>query len=161
MLVKHNLSPFYDMSKAELNYWSRGDKKGYVTDDIIVVESKDYPVYPNVKLILPIGQDEETISQLTVTNVGEVRIIVKKKSWEGSISIKPGEIKKCVFNTKGNESIEVETPSKSVAKFKAKASIINLGNELSEVYLPNINNLPKDKQPLLPPEGDYKEIQPQ
>ena len=30
----------------------------------------------------------------------------------------------------------------------------------SDVYLPNINNLPKDKQPLLPPEGDYKEIKP-
>lgn len=30
-----------------------------------------------------------------------------------------------------------------------------------DVYLPNINTLPQDKQPLLPPEGDYKEIQPQ
>ena len=28
-------------------------------------------------------------------------------------------------------------------------------------YLPHKSNLPKDKQPLLPPEGDYKEIQPQ
>lgn len=30
----------------------------------------------------------------------------------------------------------------------------------SDVYLPNINTLPQDKQPLLPPEGDYKEIEP-
>lgn len=30
----------------------------------------------------------------------------------------------------------------------------------SDVYLPNINTLPKYKQPLLPPEGDYKEITP-
>ena len=26
-------------------------------------------------------------------------------------------------------------------------------------YIPNINTLPEDKQPLLPPEGHYKEIQ--
>ena len=161
MLVKHNLSPFYDMSKSELSFWSKGKTKGYVIDDVIIVESEDNPTYAYTTLNLPINTDETTITQLTVTNVGEVIIVVKKKSWEEAISIKPGEIKKCVFNTKGNESIEVETPSKSVAKFKAKASIINLGNELSEVYLPNINNLPKDKQPLLPPEGDYKEIQPQ
>ena len=29
------------------------------------------------------------------------------------------------------------------------------------VYTPSINTLPEDKQPLLPPEGEYKEIQPQ
>lgn len=33
--------------------------------------------------------------------------------------------------------------------------------EIPDVYLPNINTLPEDKQPLLPPEGNYKEIQPQ
>ena len=30
---------------------------------------------------------------------------------------------------------------------------------VSDVYLPYKNNLPEDKQPLLPPEGNYKEIQ--
>lgn len=30
----------------------------------------------------------------------------------------------------------------------------------SDVYLPNINALAKEKQPLLPPEGNYKEITP-
>lgn len=30
----------------------------------------------------------------------------------------------------------------------------------SDIYLPSINTLPQDKQPLLPPEGDYKEIEP-
>lgn len=33
--------------------------------------------------------------------------------------------------------------------------------EIPDVYLPNINTLPADKQPLLAPEGNYKEIQPQ
>ena len=29
----------------------------------------------------------------------------------------------------------------------------------SEVYLPNKNSVKPEKQPLLPPEGNYKEIQ--
>ena len=29
-----------------------------------------------------------------------------------------------------------------------------------DIYVPNINTLPEDKQPLLPPEGNYKEIAP-
>lgn len=35
-----------------------------------------------------------------------------------------------------------------------------LTKDESNVYLPNINTLPTDKQALLPPEGDYKEIIP-
>ena len=33
--------------------------------------------------------------------------------------------------------------------------------DIGNIFLPCIEDLPKDKQPLLPPEGDYKEIQPQ
>lgn len=161
MLVKHNLSPFYDMSKTKVYFWSRGKYKGYVIDDVIIVEAEENPVYPNFRVNLPINTDEKTISQLTVSNVGNVDIIAKKKSWENCVVIRPGETKKCTFITKVNETIEFSTPERSVAKFKAKASIINKGTELSDVYLPNINTLPEDKQPLYPPEGDYKEIQPQ
>ena len=161
MLVKHNLSPFYDMSKSELFFWPSVKTKGYVIDDVIIVESADKPTYAYITLNLPINEDEKTVTQLTVSNVGNVNITAKKSnSWENAKVIKPGEIEKCTFNTKGNDFIEFETPSNSIAKFKAKASIINLGSKLSEVYLPNINNLPKDKQPLLPPEGHYKEITP-
>ena len=32
-------------------------------------------------------------------------------------------------------------------------------DDFSDIYLPNINVLPQEKQPLLPPEGHYKEIQ--
>lgn len=37
---------------------------------------------------------------------------------------------------------------------------IEKGDQMTP-YLPHKDNLPTDKQPLLPPEGDYKEIQPQ
>lgn len=159
MLVKENISPFYDMSKSKLSFWSRGKTKGYVIDDVIIVESEDNPTYAYTTLNLPINTDETTITQLTVSNVGNVSITAKKKSWENAIVIKPNEIKKCTFNTKVNEFIEFETPSNSIAKFKAKASIKNLGSVISDVYLPNRTLLSKEKQPLYPPEGDYKEIQ--
>ena len=44
-----------------------------------------------------------------------------------------------------------------VHKFKINKIIAT--REDSDIYLPNINTLPQDKQPLLPPEGNYKEIQ--
>ena len=37
---------------------------------------------------------------------------------------------------------------------------IEKGDQMTP-YLPHKDNLPTDKQPLLPPEGDYKEMQPQ
>ena len=43
-------------------------------------------------------------------------------------------------------------------KIKVKLPKVTLG-DADDVYLPNINTLPEDKQPLLPPEGNYKEIQ--
>lgn len=33
--------------------------------------------------------------------------------------------------------------------------------EIGDIFIPCIKDLPTDKQPLLPPEGNYKEIQPQ
>ncbi len=32
--------------------------------------------------------------------------------------------------------------------------------EIGDIFIPCIEDLPTDKQPLLPPEGNYKEIQP-
>lgn len=40
-----------------------------------------------------------------------------------------------------------------------KFNCFSLTNGATDVYLPNINTLPTNKQPLLPPEGNYKEIQ--
>ena len=43
-------------------------------------------------------------------------------------------------------------------KIKVKFPKVALG-DVDDVYLPHKDNLPEDKQPLLPPEGNYKEIQ--
>lgn len=160
MLVKHNLSPFYDMSKTKLVFWSKSTSKGYVIDDVIIVESQDNTVHPFTEMNLPINSDEKTISQLIVSNIGNVNIEAVNQLWGDSILIKPGDILKCTFNTKGSKFIEFRIPKTSIAKFKAKASIINRGSLISDVYLPNKESLPQDKKPLLPPEGDYKEIEP-
>ena len=72
-----------------------------------------------------------------------------------------GQVKKYTFPTIGSEALEIVVTENTVARFKAKSSIVNIGTEISDVYLPYKNNLPADKQPLLPPEGQYKEIQPQ
>lgn len=40
-----------------------------------------------------------------------------------------------------------------------KCNAFALTNGATDIYLPHKDNLPKEKQPLLPPEGQYKEIQ--
>lgn len=60
--------------------------------------------------------------------------------------------------------------SKATLRFRAldniknwhilKCNAFSVTKGETDVYLPNINTLPEDKQPLLPPEGDYKEIEP-
>ena len=44
-------------------------------------------------------------------------------------------------------------------KIKVKLPKVTLG-DVDDVYLPNINTLPKEKRGFLPPEGHYKEITP-
>lgn len=61
--------------------------------------------------------------------------------------------------------------SKATLRFRAlqnlmdwhilKCNAFSVTKGETDVYLPNIDTLPTDKQPLLPPEGEYKEIQPQ
>lgn len=81
-----------------------------------------------------------------------------------------------------NESFTIEPNSKKVVKitknksafwvytangynYKGQLQVLKLSqlmvtNELVNIYLPNISTLSEDKQPLLPPEGNYKEITP-
>ena len=45
-------------------------------------------------------------------------------------------------------------------RFKIYGLKIIEGKSNDYIYLPNIDTLSQDKKPLLPPEGEYKEIQP-
>lgn len=157
MLVKHNLSPFYDMSKEGVNVWSRGESNHSIEGDIIIVKAYSNAAYVTSSSA-QIKSDVLAMTQLTVYNVGDTTLRVKNKEWDNVIFLPPGQVKKCTFPTIGSEVLEIVVTENTVARFKAKSSIVNIGTEISDVYLPYKNNLPADKQPLLPPDGEYKEI---
>lgn len=59
---------------------------------------------------------------------------------------------------------QVRPPLHLDVREKTILNVYHIGvykGEIPDVYLPNVNTLPTDKQPLLPPEGEYKEIQAQ
>lgn len=64
------------------------------------------------------------------------------------------------IESKGNliaKPLHVNAVESSILKI---SSVAVYKEVIPDVYLPNINTLPEDKQPLYPPEGDYKEIIP-
>ena len=160
MLVKHNVSTFYDMSKEGVNVWSRGESNHSIEGDIIIAKAYSNTAYVTSSSA-QIKSDVLAMTQLTVYNVGDTTLRVKNKGWDNVIYVPPGQVKKCTHPTIGSEVLEIVVTENTVARFKAKSSIVNIGTEISDVYLPYKNNLPEDKQPLLPPEGNYKEITPQ
>ena len=167
MLVKHNYST---RSNKDIFLWSGGSRIGeynveYKDDKIYFSATKDTnnPAllgYPNARYA---GK----YCDLDIKNIGENNLLIKeyyeKNEVKYNLIVKPGE----TFNISNLEHenrrvIWIELENAEEAKNKNGIQIVKYmitDDDFSDVYLPNINTLPEDKQPLLPPEGNYKEIQ--
>lgn len=86
---------------------------------------------------------------------------------DGNIDIYKGAYKP--YKTKGNfiyvefKGEEIKGPIQIRSYDGANVVLENLcmfEGEIGDIFMPCIEDLPKDKQSLLPPEGEYKEIQP-
>ena len=159
MLVKHNLWPLYKLSDKKLQTYKKGRYE--IKDGFIEAESL---TEDNYALIQASPIDTKEGDELIGSFVGDVKlgenIIVRDPMAIIFSKIDKVGTEKYIFKYVAQESLftfecYVTTPT----KFNLPSIIINKGDELSDVYLPNINTLPEDKQPLLPPEGNYKEIQ--
>lgn len=112
---------------------------------------------------------KDNYTKMIIKNTGVNTIIIeevyKNNVRQSDITLLPGEYTEISRKNVGDGSctwvriLNIDDYNKS-----HEITIINFmitKDSFSDVYLPNINTLPEDKQPLLPPEGDYKEIQPQ
>lgn len=159
MLVKYNLSNHYKLSKSNIDYYKEGE--GYVEVDNGVIRAK--AISRNVNIFnkpYKLHEGQNISISLVIENIGKDKIDVVANTWRGRMNVRPGEKKICKFNLISNQYVVIQAQEGTEIKFKAYNFIVNLGDALSDVYLPNINALPQDKQHLLPPEGEYKEIQP-
>lgn len=159
MLVKHNLCPFYDLAKSNPQFFSSSGESISTIDGMITAE----PMKSNMSIFNPkqsqaLNNQNITLSMI-IENLGKNHVTISTNRYNKFITLYPGDKKECTFNGIGNDYIEIAVYMGGQTKLKAYNSRVNLGKELSDVYLPNINTLPTDKQALLPPEGNYKEIQ--
>ena len=160
MLVKHNLWPLYKLSDKELRTYKKGRYE--IKDGFIEAESLTEDNYAVIQS-RPI--DAKAGDELIGSFVGDVKlgenIIVKDNVGILISKIDKVGTEKHIFKYVARSNyFSFECYVTTPTKFNLSSMIINKGDELSDVYLPNINTLPEDKQPLLPPEGHYKEITP-
>lgn len=112
---------------------------------------------------------KDKYSKLIIKNTGESTIIInesyKNNVKQGDITLAPGEYTEVSRKNLGDGNCTwVRIPNIDDYSKSYEIKIINFiitESDFAYVYLPNINTLSKYKQALLPPEGEYKEIQPQ
>lgn len=168
MLVKHNLAA--SEYKNVLN-WSVGSRIGEY-----VVENKENCIYFKatkdttnpVLLGYYYNKYKDNYCTMIIKNIGEstlrVSPVFEKNKKIENVILNPGGL----FKTTRKEfadgvSTWIYLNDLKDAKRNNGIEIMEYmitKDDFSDVYLPNINTLPEDKQPLLPPEGEYKEIQP-
>lgn len=159
MLVKHNLlinggqlqSPEYVYDKTMANI-SVKDNRVYVTD--LRTSMAGFTIDKLRESILALNNDKTYY----IGFFGRV---------DGNIDIYKGQYKP--YQTKGNfnyielKGSEIKGPMHIRSYTGANVILEKLcifEGAIGDIFIPCIEDLPTDKQALLPPEGDYKEIIP-
>ena len=111
--------------------------------------------------------DEEVTITMDIKNSGEVPIYFEQQGF-GKLAlviktINPNEkvtvkVQGVYKNISFSRQLRFSIRDKGRLSFNFKNISAYKGYDV-DVHLPYIGNLPEDKQPLLPPEGHYKEIQ--
>lgn len=166
MLVKHNLltiNPAEGISRASQAKCYNIDYKR----DTISFKGVERPkLTPVLGYYYDMYKDK--YSKLIIKNTGESTILIeesyKNNVKQSDITLAPGEYTEVSRkNLADGFCTWIKIPSIDDYSKSYEIKIINFmitEDGFSDVYLPNINTLPQDKQPLLPPDGDYKEIEP-
>lgn len=157
MLVKHNLA--YTEGLISPRYVSFKEKFNFKLEEGIMYVKKSHSSF--AKFLIDEGYYiDDTESKYFLGFYGEL---------EGYCGLRTNKI----YNYENVKNIEnfyyIETIGEKVKQplhvnvtMETKLKINKVGlykGNIPDVYLPNINTLPTNKQRLLPPEGHYKEIQ--
>ncbi|WP_276862540.1 hypothetical protein [Anaerococcus tetradius] len=161
MLVKHNL-------RKETNYF-----KSFWASSGITREVWDFEINNNIiKFKLKKKNNEGSLfgSELNLEENSYGFIIFEN---QGTLPIRIGGLDNLIELQPGSKKIGKLTSNKSSYwlyllnnyNYEGKQQVLKLSqlmvtNENVNIYLPHKDNLPTNNQPLLPPEGNYKEIQP-
>lgn len=165
MLVKHNLLTNSPTSVLNETSQSKFYNIDYRSDSI------SFKGLERPKTVYLFGyyyqHYKDKYSKLIIKNTGVSTFIIeeayKNNVKQSDITLSPGEYTEISKkNLADGYCTWIKIPNIDDYNKSYEMTIINFmitEDDFPDVYLPNINTLPKDKQALLPPEGDYKEIQ--
>ena len=167
MLVKHNLWDLkYHFKDNELiNFRDYFDY--VIKDNTIIAKAKESAPYGLLFIVYKdVMEPGDGVSiQCIVENLGDAPFDFEQRGVDSSL-----KSKRIYPHTKelinysgiymaGDRQLRILAAPGEEIKFKLYGLKIVEGESNDYIYLPNINTLPEEKQPLLPPEGEYKEIQ--
>ena len=164
MLVKHNLSTFFKASSGNTRVWDNGVDLKFEGDTIVINRLKVgglafVSLNNNIDLDMPI------VVKFIVDNINGSSLSVNPNGMykhTGSINSNTiGEREHTIAGFKDSSflQLQIRPTSNEECRIKIYGIRVSTGEKSSDIYLPNINTLPTNKQGLLPPEGEYKEIQ--
>lgn len=162
MLIKHNLSTQNDLWK---NFWWSGGANGVLfksTRDNNTCTFKATDTYTETA----IGGNSLDILDgqyglLKITNTGDAGLKITGLDATSQIVLYPGHSRNFKFK-KSNRSFwfYLLNPHDAHKNNALTIDYVIISESDINVYLPHINNLPDSNKEFMPPEGDYKEIEP-
>ena len=160
MLVKHNLFTKTPTEFVSDVWRASADYKRWSEDNIIFFStaSDDTTSLNGVGLSINTKENENYI--IEAENLCDQEILISTDNKYKQMIINPYEKRHFSFNSEHVKYLSI-SPIKlnTTATYKLRINSIMVTNEVVNIYLPHKDNLSTEKQPLLPPEGDYKEIQ--
>ena len=161
MLVKHNL--FTETTTQFVSgVWRASSQYRYsVKDNIITFSASSDQTTSLSALGVTIKDKDKNLNYLIeVDNLSDKEIKISTGNDKKVAIVKAHKKGVLYFNTSEAYIFAIDvTELDTTTTFKIKINSVMVSDEPVDIYLPHKENLPKDKQPLLPPEGHYKEIQ--
>lgn len=162
MLVKHNLSTQNDLWK---NFWWSGEANSFIFKNTRTSNKFTFTAKEPYKNTAISGNSfdikEEQFGLVKLYNQGKSNLKITGLDIDNNSVIKPGESIVSNFR-KSNKSFWIYLESASDAQKNNALNIeyLMISDQYVVIYLPHIDTLSETKKSLLPPEGDYKEIEP-
>lgn len=166
MLVKHNLTTHSAFKEGTIRNHETSVYINYLDGNVVQIKKKKEAEWGHIYVSLfdHIEVDEMVVfsGKLNLLSGGEIFCYFNGFNAK-PVHISSKGITKIESTGKKNKAynqVQLRLYSDDEIVFKFTELKLEKGKEAT-IYLPHKSNLPQDKQPLLPPEGNYKEIQPQ
>ena len=160
MLIKHNLFTKTTTQFVSGVWNSSGQYRISKKDNIITFSVSSDKTTSLEAAGISVENEKNKNFLIEVENLCGQEILIGTGNTYKRMVINPYEKRQFNFNAEKAYYFSVDPIKINLtATYKLRINPVMASDEPVDIYLPHKDNLPEDKQPLLPPEGHYKEIQ--